>query len=85
MFTKLVKTVEDSKLDCRTLKYYLHRHIEIDGNDHGPKSANLLVFLGEKYDPDYKDILEGALNAIDHRVLLWDGILAEINQRKRHE
>jgi hypothetical protein len=79
MFTKLVKTVEDNKLECKTLKYYLNRHIELDGSFHGPKTAHLLLHLSEKHDPEYKDILEGALNAIDYRIKLWDGILGEIN------
>ena len=45
MFTKLVKTVEDNKLDCKTLKYYLNRHIELDGSFHGPKTSHLLLCL----------------------------------------
>jgi hypothetical protein len=51
MFTKLVKTLEDSKIECETMKYYLNRHIELDGGFHGPKTATLLLCLSEKHDP----------------------------------
>jgi hypothetical protein len=51
MFTKIIKTLDESKIDCPTLKWYLNRHIEIDGGSHGPKTALLINYLGKNYDP----------------------------------
>ena len=80
MFTKIVKTLDDCKVDCPTLKWYLNRHIEVDGSFHGPKTAHLITHLGNKYDPEFKDIIQGAVDAIQHRIWLWDGILEEVNK-----
>ena len=54
MFSKLVKTLDENKVECSTLKWYLNRHVEIDGESHGPQAALLLEEISKKYDPEYK-------------------------------
>ena len=73
MFQKFVNTLQAEK-KCEVLKYYLARHIEVDGEDHGPLAEKLLEELAQREDPKYELILDGAINAVSHRVELWDGI-----------
>jgi hypothetical protein len=42
MFSGLVASAEKGNIKCPTLNLYLKRHIEVDGDDHGPKSVELI-------------------------------------------
>lgn len=74
MFRRILKQVNLSEADCPKFSYYLNRHIEVDGDDHGPKSEMLvnhfckddpfLVFEAEK----------AAIDAIKARIRLFDNI-----------
>ncbi|MEN9359397.1 MAG: hypothetical protein RL095_932 [Verrucomicrobiota bacterium] len=55
--------------------YYLQRHIEIDGDEHGPM-AKRLVSLAVDGDPvKRRDALDAAKTALRARILLWDATL----------
>lgn len=72
MFTDLVN---DLKLEAPMFKYYLERHIEVDGDDHGPSSMRL---LGEVVDNDPLKLLEvneAKDKCIAARKKLWANIL----------
>jgi hypothetical protein len=58
----------------------LNRHIEIDGEDHGPAARRLLsLFCGT--DAMRWDRAErAAVAALESRCRLWDGILSEVQQ-----
>jgi hypothetical protein len=63
MFQRFVNTL-DQDTSCNFLKFYLRRHIQVDGEEHGPLSEKLMNELAAKEDPTYQLILAGALNAI---------------------
>ncbi|KNH21901.1 hypothetical protein ACS77_22620 [Pseudomonas syringae] len=59
------------------LVYYLNRHIEVDSGDHGPGAQKMLATLITT--PHMRQLaLNAAINAIEHRIELWDGILHDI-------
>ena len=81
MFQRLVDEVENNGLNASGLKYYLHRHIELDGDDHGPLAKKLLDSL---CDGDPIKIAEAEVTAqqsLQHRIHLWDGVLKEIQEK----
>lgn len=41
MFQRFVDTL-DKDQSCEFLKYYLKRHVEVDGEEHGPLSEKLM-------------------------------------------
>jgi hypothetical protein len=47
MFQRLVDSLEKDK-KCDILKYYLKRHIQVDGDDHGPLSMKLMQELAAR-------------------------------------
>jgi hypothetical protein len=65
-----------------TFKHYLERHITLDHDEHGPLALRLLSALCEG-DPAREERAEQVgTEAIEARSRLWDGVLAEINDRQ---
>lgn len=58
--------------------YYLERHVEVDGGDHGPRAEALLERLIGGDARRLAEAREAAIRALDERRALWDGILAEL-------
>jgi len=56
------------------MKLYLERHIEVDGQDHGPLSHQAMEKVSKGEEPNWNIIMDSACNAIQHRIWLWDGI-----------
>jgi len=81
MFRQLVRDL-NQQTDGSLAKFvwYLERHIEVDGEDHGPLSLRMVADLcGEGSCADEAKWLEAAAaaeQAIAARIALWDGILA---------
>lgn len=74
MFRRLVNQLDVNSLDASRFIYYLDRHIEVDGDEHGPASINLIAELCD-YDP--LKIVESettAVEAIRARILFWDQV-----------
>lgn len=62
------------KLD--TFRYYLERHIEVDGGHHGAISLRMVELLCGHDDQKWQEAGQAALAAIESRLKLWDSILA---------
>ena len=80
IFRELVRDL-DSRPTANLGKYiwYLERHIEVDGEDHGPLSLRMVADLCENDEQLWDDATAAAQSAILSRIALWDGILAEID------
>ncbi len=64
------------------LSYYLNRHIELDGEDHGPMSISMISELCGESKEKWMDVLKVSQTALKKRISLWDEITQEIKQRK---
>jgi DUF3050 family protein len=59
--------------------YYLRRHIEVDGDQHGP-AAKAILAAATAHDPGRGvQVLSAARQSIEARIKLWDGLLASLN------
>jgi hypothetical protein len=65
-----------------TLRWYMERHIEVDGDDHGPMALRMLSELCGNDTVKWKEAEDAAVEALTARVALWDGIAALIQQHR---
>ena len=81
MFQSLVRDL-NRKMDgdLAQFMWYLERHIEVDGEDHGPLSLRMVAELCGDDPALWKESLQAAEDAIQARLALWDGILEEIRK-----
>jgi hypothetical protein len=78
MFQRVITVNQDGgKLD--TFVDYLARHIEVDGEEHTPMAMQMLADLCGDDETRWQECADTVIAALDARVRLWDGILAEIN------
>ena len=75
MFVHLVaQHYEAAPERVATYKTYLERHIELDGDDHGPMAMRLLDILCGSDPEAWKAAENAAVRALSARVALWDSI-----------
>jgi hypothetical protein len=83
MFRRLTKTLHDTKHKDDRLRhfiYYIDRHIELDGDSHGPKGRELLDDLVAT-SPDRNDrAVRAACGSIKARIGLWNGTLGKLRR-----
>lgn len=74
MFIEMVRNLQTTGLNCRTLLLYLERHIELDGGTHGPKAQQILQQMFSQK----PELLPDAIQAVEHallaRLTLWNQI-----------
>lgn len=58
-------------------RYYLHRHIDLDGDEHGPAAMKLVSTLCGNDPACWARAGDAAVAALTARKALWDGMLAD--------
>lgn len=79
MFIEIVKNLGNS-LDIDKLVYYLERHIELDGDEHGPISLKMVEELCGDDSLKWDEALMYSKKALQQRILLWDYISEKIKE-----
>lgn len=74
MFLGLLDRWGIAETDAPALVFYLKRHIELDGDEHGPAGHKLLASLIGGNPSKLAQAKAAALAAIESRIAFWDGI-----------
>ena len=75
MFTALIKKLYAEHPDeLSAFVYYLDRHIELDGDEHGPMAIQMMHHLCKEDDQKWLEAEEACVEALDARLKLWDAI-----------
>jgi hypothetical protein len=62
--------------------YYIERHIELDGDSHGPMGRELLEGLVADSPQRHQRALHAACNSIKARIDLWNGTLSTLREMR---
>ncbi len=65
--------------------HYLRRHIEVDGDSHGPMAEEMISHLCGDSSLRWQLAEQAAVRALEARIRLWDGVLAQIESRNPNE
>lgn len=63
------------KVDVEDLRYYLQRHIDVDGDHHGPLALRMVEHCCAGDQQRVAEALSAARTALQQRIALWDAIV----------
>ena len=84
MFRGFIRDQNDALAGRLTrLRWYLDRHIEVDGEEHGPMALQMVSELCGDDPAKWEQAESAATTALNARLTFWDGILTCIETQHR--
>ena len=82
MFIEIVRGLnKENSSTADMFVFYLERHIELDGDDHGPIALRMIENLCGNDKDKWNDVMDIAKKSIEMRILLWSHIDEMITKR----
>lgn len=79
MFIEILREMQNQgQANIDKLLYYLERHIEVDGGDHGPISLKMMEEICGTDLVKWQEATDVSLVALEKRYQLWDGVKAKL-------
>ncbi|MDT0556370.1 DUF3050 domain-containing protein [Patiriisocius hiemis] len=84
MFSVIIKNIQENfpEKDLSNFKYYFDRHIELDGDEHGPMALQMVEQLCGNDRKKWREVEHIVVASLHAREQLWDGILDELLEPK---
>ncbi len=80
MFRKLLVLWKAGAVEVPHFAFYLERHIELDGDSHGPWARRMLIALAGEDEDKWLEAHLAARRALESRFKLWDGVVAHVKK-----
>lgn len=80
MFKGILQQLNINHISAPRFHYYLQRHIQIDGEEHGPAAYSLVESLCENDPIKIIEAENAAIDAIDSRIKLWDCLEQKLSE-----
>ena len=74
MFRALINKMDISKDQAPLFHYYLSRHVELDGETHGPMAIKMVQLLCGEDEKKWEEATQAAKSAIESRIHFWNEI-----------
>lgn len=79
IINEMHKTFPD---DISTFKYYIERHIEVDGDHHSHLATQMTMNLCNDNEMFWKESTEAVIQSLKQRISLWDGIYKQLSEKR---
>lgn len=85
MFITIVQDLNKSlSNNIAIYKYYLERHIEVDGDHHSHLALQMTANLCGNDEQKWQEATEAVIKALEMRLHLWDGALEALRSKSRN-
>jgi len=82
LFVEIIENLEQKdSADIKPMVYYFERHIEIDGDEHGPLALKMVELLCKNDKQKWDEATEAAKIALEKRLELWNSINTQITSQ----
>ena len=78
MFQGILQQLNINSYEAKKFHYYLQRHIELDGDEHGPMATKLVENLCGEDPLAYVEAETVAIEAMNARIKFWDQVEKEL-------
>lgn len=83
MFISIVNDIHSNFPDSVSVfKYYLERHIEVDGDHHSHLALQMTSNLCSDNEALWREVEEATIASLQKRIQLWDGVYDKIMSKK---
>lgn len=82
MFQRLLTSWHIDEEKAPMFVYYLKRHIELDGDSHGPAALKIINELTRDNPDAIQQLKSAALTAMNARLQLWDGLAVALTENR---
>ena len=78
MFLSIINDMDNNGENISVFKYYLERHIEVDGDHHSLLAMEMTARLCGDNEVFWQEATEAVVQSLQQRIALWDGVYKQV-------
>ncbi len=83
MFLSIINEIHQNfPAEISIFKYYIERHIEVDGDHHSKLALRMTANLCGNQSPFWQEAEDATIQSLKSRIILWDGIYKQLYEFK---